>query len=120
MSELTTFSQWSAANAEITDPVDQLLAFNKFSKLETKRMGKMSPKADAFADSATAKAMVKKGLLTPAEGEDPLVAFDNLRKSREAAVDPLAGSFQLGSRQIMIDAPGRRLNREAEKGFGRD
>jgi regulator of protease activity HflC (stomatin/prohibitin superfamily) len=42
------------------------------------------------------------------------------RRKREAAVDPMAGSFQLGSRQIMIDAPGRRLNREAEKGFGRD
>ncbi|MFM8872758.1 MAG: SPFH domain-containing protein, partial [Phycisphaerales bacterium] len=42
------------------------------------------------------------------------------RRKREAAADPMAGSFQLGSRQIMIDAPGRRLNREAEKGFGRD
>jgi hypothetical protein len=28
--------------------------------------------------------------------------------------------FQLGSKQIMIDAPGRRLDRNAEKGFGRD
>jgi hypothetical protein len=42
------------------------------------------------------------------------------RRKREAAADPMAGSFQLGSRQIMIDAPGRRLNREADKGFGRD
>jgi hypothetical protein len=30
------------------------------------------------------------------------------------------GSFQLGSRQIMIDAPGRRLDKNAQKGFGRE
>jgi hypothetical protein len=30
------------------------------------------------------------------------------------------GSFQLGSRQITIDEPGRRLDRSAQKGFGRD
>jgi hypothetical protein len=30
------------------------------------------------------------------------------------------GSFQLGSRQITIDEPGRRLDRNAQKGFGRD
>lgn len=29
-------------------------------------------------------------------------------------------SFELGSRQIMIDAPGRRLDNSGDKGFGRD
>jgi hypothetical protein len=29
-------------------------------------------------------------------------------------------NFQLGSRQITIDEPGRRLDRNAQKGFGRD
>jgi hypothetical protein len=29
-------------------------------------------------------------------------------------------NFQLGSRQITIDEPGRRLDRSAQKGFGRD
>ena len=42
-----------------------------------------------------------------------------MRKMR--AMQPVGGDqFQLGSRQIMIDAPGRRLDRDAERGFGRD
>jgi hypothetical protein len=27
---------------------------------------------------------------------------------------------ELGSRQIMVDAPGRRLDKNAQKGFGRE
>lgn len=42
------------------------------------------------------------------------------RRKREAAMSMMPGNFQLGSRQIMIDAPGRRLDRSAEKGFGRE
>jgi hypothetical protein len=43
------------------------------------------------------------------------------RRKMEArsALTP-GGSFQLGSRQIMIDAPGRRLDKNAQKGFGRE
>jgi len=36
----------------------------------------------------------------------------------QSALSP--GSFQLGSRQIMVDAPGRRLDKNAQKGFGRE
>lgn len=42
------------------------------------------------------------------------------RKAEAQSTLVPGGSFQLGSRQIMIDAPGRRLDRGAQKGFGRD
>ena len=42
------------------------------------------------------------------------------RRKMEAQTSVSGGSFQLGSRQIMIDAPGRRLDKNAQKGFGRE
>jgi membrane protease subunit HflK len=42
------------------------------------------------------------------------------RRKTEAAVKDMPGSFQLGSRQIMIGRPGRKLDRNAERGFGRE
>ena len=44
-----------------------------------------------------------------------------VERRKAAANGPMGpDQWQLGSRQIMIDAPGRRLDRGAEKGFGRD
>jgi hypothetical protein len=37
----------------------------------------------------------------------------------QSALSP-GSNFQLGSRQIMVDAPGRRLDKNAQKGFGRE
>ena len=42
------------------------------------------------------------------------------RRRAESMSGGSPDAFQLGSRQIMIDAPGRRLDRSAEKGFGRE
>jgi regulator of protease activity HflC (stomatin/prohibitin superfamily) len=42
------------------------------------------------------------------------------RRKAEAAMKDMPGSFQLGSRQIMIGRPGRKLDRNAERGFGRE
>ena len=42
------------------------------------------------------------------------------RRKMRAMQPTDADQFQLGSRQIMIDAPGRRLERGADRGFGRD
>jgi hypothetical protein len=44
-----------------------------------------------------------------------------VERRKAAANGPMGpNQWQLGSRQIMIDAPGRRLDRGAEKGFGRE
>jgi regulator of protease activity HflC (stomatin/prohibitin superfamily) len=43
-----------------------------------------------------------------------------VERRKRRAMQPVGGDeFQLGSRQIMIDAPGRRLDRSASGGFGR-
>jgi hypothetical protein len=43
-----------------------------------------------------------------------------VERRKRRAMQPAGGDeFQLGSRQIMIDAPGRRLDRSASGGFGR-
>lgn len=40
------------------------------------------------------------------------------KMANDASMIP--GGFQLGSKEIMIDGPGRKLNRSGDKGFGRD
>ena len=42
------------------------------------------------------------------------------RRTQESLMDLDLGSFQLGSRQISIDKAGRRLQRDASGGFGRE
>ena len=42
------------------------------------------------------------------------------RRTRESLSELDLGSFQLGSRQISIDKAGRRLQRDASGGFGRE
>ena len=41
------------------------------------------------------------------------------KKMAAAMIGGELPSFQLGSRQIMIDRPGRRLEQSGDKGFGR-
>ena len=44
-----------------------------------------------------------------------------VERRKAKAAQPMGGDMhQLGSRQIMIDAPGRRLERGADRGFGRE
>ena len=43
-----------------------------------------------------------------------------VQRRKMEAMGGNAVNFQLGSRQITIDEPGRRLDRNAQKGFGRD
>jgi regulator of protease activity HflC (stomatin/prohibitin superfamily) len=44
-----------------------------------------------------------------------------VERRKRRAQEPVGGDqYQLGSRQIMIDAPGRRLDRSASGGFGRE
>jgi hypothetical protein len=44
-----------------------------------------------------------------------------VERRKAKAAQPTGGDMhQLGSRQIMIDAPGRRLERGADRGFGRE
>jgi hypothetical protein len=44
-----------------------------------------------------------------------------VERRKRRAQEPIGGDqYQLGSRQIMIDAPGRRLDRSASGGFGRE
>ena len=43
-----------------------------------------------------------------------------VQRRKMEAMGGNAVNFQLGSRQITIDEPGRRLDRSAQKGFGRD
>ncbi|MEI6474903.1 MAG: SPFH domain-containing protein [Planctomycetota bacterium] len=45
---------------------------------------------------------------------------NEVQRRKMEAMGTNSSNFQLGSRQITIDEPGRRLDRSAQKGFGRD